>query len=411
VAVRALAWQSEFCRALGKRDSARRLQQQGLTLLKEPALSGCDTRLERAILSWTMGLTAWITDYERASKHFEESFSLFSELEHKWGLASALMNWGTMNMLLCSFQNAERQLEEALTIWRVLGSPVGVADCLSRLAIVASTRGRLEKAEHLAREGYAMSLQAGSRLQAGQNQLYLGRTLEDLGRFSEAHALVQKSLALLSAVGHRVHLSHVPGYLARILMHLGKYEQAREHSEAGLASARKYGPGWCVGLNLDLQGCLDLAAGAPARAYDHFQDAIAVYRDVGERDDLAWGFSVFAFAALALGNAGEARHHLLAALQFVVDLGMYGPPVLWALPAAALLLNDEGEKERAVELYALASRYDLVAKSRWFADMVGKQIAAAADTLTAERVAILQESGRTRNLEAMAAELLAELCE
>jgi hypothetical protein len=77
----------------------------------------------------------------------------------------------------------------------------------------------------------------------------------------------------------------------------------------------------------------------------------------------------------------------------------------------ALLLAADGEKERAVELYALASRFPLVSQSRWFADMVGKQIAAAADTLTAERVAILQESGRTRNLEAMAAELLAELCE
>ena len=42
---------------------------------------------------------------------------------------------------------------------------------------------------------------------------------------------------------------------------------------------------------------------------------------------------------------------------------------------------------RAVELYALASRHPLVAKSRWFADVVGEQIAAAAATLPPERVA------------------------
>jgi hypothetical protein len=87
------------------------------------------------------------------------------------------------------------------------------------------------------------------------------------------------------------------------------------------------------------------------------------------------------------------------------------PPLLWALPATALILASEGEVERAVELYALASRYPLVAKSRWFADVVGKQIAAAAATLPAERVAILQARGRTRDLEATVAELLAELCE
>jgi hypothetical protein len=87
------------------------------------------------------------------------------------------------------------------------------------------------------------------------------------------------------------------------------------------------------------------------------------------------------------------------------------PPLLWALPATALILASEGEVERVVELYALASRYPMVAKSRWFADVVGRQIAAAADTLPAGRVAILQKRGRARDLEVTVAELLAELCE
>jgi hypothetical protein len=67
--------------------------------------------------------------------------------------------------------------------------------------------------------------------------------------------------------------------------------------------------------------------------------------------------------------------------------------------------------ERAVELYALASRYPFVAQSRWFADVTGDTLAEIAATLPAERVAILQESGRTRDMEATVAELLAELCE
>jgi hypothetical protein len=67
--------------------------------------------------------------------------------------------------------------------------------------------------------------------------------------------------------------------------------------------------------------------------------------------------------------------------------------------------------ERAVELYALASRYPFVAQSRWFADVTGDTLAEIAATLPAERVVILQESGRTRDMEATVAELLAELCE
>jgi hypothetical protein len=75
-----------------------------------------------------------------------------------------------------------------------------------------------------------------------------------------------------------------------------------------------------------------------------------------------------------------------------------------------LLLIDGGEGERAVELYALASRYPLVAQSRWFAHLVGKPIAAAADTLPAAQIADLEARGRARDLDATVAELIGELC-
>ena len=62
-----------------------------------------------------------------------------------------------------------------------------------------------------------------------------------------------------------------------------------------------------------------------------------------------------------------------------------------------------------MELYALASRYPFVANSRWFEDVAGKHIAAVAATLPPEVVAAAQKRGRARDLEAMVAELLAEL--
>jgi hypothetical protein len=71
---------------------------------------------------------------------------------------------------------------------------------------------------------------------------------------------------------------------------------------------------------------------------------------------------------------------------------------------------NRGEIERAVELYACASRYPLVSESRWFAEVVGDEIAATAATLPAERIVALEARGRVRDLEAAAAELLAELC-
>jgi hypothetical protein len=82
---------------------------------------------------------------------------------------------------------------------------------------------------------------------------------------------------------------------------------------------------------------------------------------------------------------------------------------MYGLPIAALLLADQGALERAVEVYACASRYGFVANSRWFEDVVGQQIRTMAASLPAEAVESAQEQGRLQNWDAMAAELLSEL--
>ena len=75
----------------------------------------------------------------------------------------------------------------------------------------------------------------------------------------------------------------------------------------------------------------------------------------------------------------------------------------------ALLLADQGDAERAIEIYALASHDPYVANSRWYEDVVGKHIAAAATTLPPEVVAAAHERGRERDLWETAADLLVEL--
>jgi tetratricopeptide (TPR) repeat protein len=199
--------------------------------------------------------------------------------------------------------------------------------------------------------------------------------------------------------------------LSSIDLHLGRYKEARAHAQTGLVVAREHGPRDCVCKNLLLLGCLELAQGTPAEAHRFLTEGADAFRSIGgRRDDRSWAQVSLSLAAHGLGDTPGARQHLRQALELAQETGVV-PPLLWALPATALILVSEGQVEHAVELYALASRYPMVAKSRWFADVVGRQIATAADTLPAGRVAILQNRGRARDLEVTAAELLAELCE
>ena len=84
-------------------------------------------------------------------------------------------------------------------------------------------------------------------------------------------------------------------------------------------------------------------------------------------------------------------------------------PILYSLPALSLLLVHEEKPERAVELYASAARYSLVAKSRWSEDTAGVAIKAAVAELSAEAVAEAQARGRGLDLQATLVELLDRL--
>ena len=72
------------------------------------------------------------------------------------------------------------------------------------------------------------------------------------------------------------------------------------------------------------------------------------------------------------------------------------------------LLADQGQADRAVELYALCCRYPMIGNSRWYADVVGKHIATAAAALPADVADAAQERGRSGDLWATVNALLAE---
>jgi hypothetical protein len=111
-----------------------------------------------------------------------------------------------------------------------------------------------------------------------------------------------------------------------------------------------------------------------------------------------------------LGKIPQARAHLFEALRLGAEVGAVFP-VMFALPGIALLWVYCDQVEGAVELYALASCQPIVSNWRWFEDIAGQQIVAAATTLPPDAVAAAQARGRARDMNSTIAELLVELGE
>jgi predicted ATPase/DNA-binding SARP family transcriptional activator len=406
----ALAWQGCFGFALGQSELADQSFEHSLAILDSPGLSGRDVRLETAFVLWRSAERIWHTDLDGSRRLAVRSLALYRALGDRWGMARALLRLGATAWYLADYEEADQRFQESLNLSRALGDRRGIVGSLCGAGICAQNLGELERAERLAREGLILARQISAGELIGQAYVVLHSALSGSGRFEEAQSLQKESLARIRDHGdHRAE----PGEMILLAVterHLGLYNDAHMLLETATHLSRESGQQSNEGRCFVELGRLALAEGLDQEAQERLEQAVAAYQGVGRLWMMGETLATLAYVAHALGQPAQAWEHLYTALWMAAET-QYRNTALQSLPAMALLLLDSGAPERAVELYALASRYPYVAHSRWFEDVAGREITAIAETLPPEVVAAAQERGRTRDLWATVEELLDEVAE
>jgi len=405
VLARAVAWQGVFHWRMGRVEGARTRLARSQELLEDPALAGRDIRREQAFLWWRMGRKLFDIDRARARPLYERALALYRELDDRWAMANVLddLSWAARYL---SDYRAERDLaEESLALRRALGDPRGMSRALRALSSVALLQGRLAEAQQLIRQSAAMPLAGDSRGEIADRLSGQGWILGTLGSFDEGHGLLGQSVALWEELGVSKMVAIIGIPLGFIHLHLGHYAQARELLNTGVRVAHEIGDRGRTGFGLFLLAWAALAEGAQAETDELLHESAALFQELGQRDEVGQVNALSGYAALARGQHDRARCCLHQALQIGVELQAF-LPVLFALPAVAWSAADAGQPEHAVELYALASRYPFVARSRWFEDLVGRRIATVADGLSSAMFAAAQERGQACDLWQTAQEVI-----
>jgi predicted ATPase/predicted Ser/Thr protein kinase len=408
--VRTLAWQGVFCHELGRTRLASRLLKQCLALLTGPELADQNTRAEKAFVLLQLGGIVAESDREKAGRLFNESLILFRTLEDHWGIANTLYSLGTIAVASGRHSEAKQFFEESLAVGQELGDQRMIADSVEGLGTVAYAQGEFEEAESLRRKVVALCREIGWQAGIAPGFYNLGVTHHWSGKFAEAHSLIEKSVAIYNDLGYRSALAFGITSLGFPELHRGQYEDARAQARKGLSLAQEVDFQWGITLSYCLLGEIALVEEAYAEAEQWLRESVAISAMVGTRRQLGWVQSSLGCAARGLGQRHQAKQYLYETLQLAIDPPVF-IPLITALPTIALLMVDQDEAERAIELYALALCNPFVGNSRWYEDVVGKHIAAIVATLPPEVVTAAQERGKARDLWETAAGLLVELKE
>jgi predicted ATPase len=405
VLAKILAWQGLYSEL--RLDG--QLLRQSMALLKELELAGQDIRPEKAFVLLRMGDVAHFSnDCEDAKRSYEQSLELYQALSDRWGMARTQGRLGRLALRLGNYDEAKQLHKECLAMRQALGDHRGIALSLMGLGFIALSQGQVEDGEWWAQESIEIFEKIGDRVHIALVLLRIGEALLSFGEYAKGYPRLEESRLIFNDLGLSRLLVWSNLGLGRAMKHLGRYDQAQVQGQLGINISRERGYQEEIGASLFLLGCVELAEEAYADAHQFLQESVTVYRRIDQREELGDALAILGVVSLGLVQLPEAEQGIYEAMQIAAE----SDDVLqfkYMLPAMALFMIDQEERELAVELYALASRYAYVANSRWFEDVFGRHMAAVAATLPPEVVAAAEERGRARDLEATAKELLVEL--
>ncbi|MBE7472854.1 MAG: hypothetical protein DPW09_27455 [Anaerolineae bacterium] len=298
---------------------------------------------------------------DQAQQHLEQGLSLARQFQDYLETGRGLHHLGIVLMLLGQYAAARQLLEESLAVYQQNGgNHFELGSALGTLGIILTRMGRFDEAKPVIDRGISHYWQAGNPRAIALNYSFLGGFSIQTGNYSQAIPLLREGLTFQRMIDDRVMIRMSLAWLGEIHEMLGEYDEANRQYEESLLIA---------------QGNGDLAGTATA------------WLNLGRLN-------------VSLGKVYQAKRYLRAGLKLAREFH-YQPLIVDGLISMALLLVQQGHKQRALEVLIPALNHPAgEPQMRARAEQI---LARLTDTPLTE---ILSQIEATNPLETVVAELL-----
>lgn len=397
------AWAGAFARLRGDRAAAQRALDAALNLIGSPVL-GVPPAVAAFVLL-QLGHLQLRNDSAAAEHTYRRSLELARAGGDLWLIATALAGLGSARFAQTDFAASEACYQESLQLGRALGGPKGIAEALATLAQIAFHQGRLADNVQLAQESYDLMVGLGNRAMAAYGTFHLACALQWVGEWERSAGLLSTAAAGFRELGNQVGLIDALLQHGGVLLFLGRYDAAEADLRASLASAERLNDQKSGGICRWLLAGAALGRGAYDLAEAEALAAITLLEQQQQMDHAGRAYGIIALVERIHGRTSRAWGAVAAGLRIGLQHRSF-MTIVGAIRAAALLLADAGDVERAVELGELNRSLNY---GKWVEDLYYQQLDTHAATLAPDRAAAARQRGRARDPWAAAGELLEEI--
>jgi tetratricopeptide (TPR) repeat protein len=396
---RILASESQFVKEVTYKE---KLLAQSQNILDRVVPSSCDTRTEQAFIYLTKAYAALYTDLDKAIPSANLGLELFQELGDRWGEAETLQVLGVSYYFRGDFDLANDLLRTSLDITKELGDAQGIAETVLFLGVVAKYKGHFAEAEALHRQSLNLFQQLGNQWGESLCLGVLSYTLAWAGKFFAAYETAELAIKIDQELGQYPIPSRL-NPLTKSAIHLGHYDKARTIATESLKLARQSSILSEAGWALMYLGNIAFVEGDFGEAKRYLLECEATLAEL-KHIHLALPRAILSYVVRAQGDRQLAPDYLISALVSGIEYrSIY--PIIYCLPAAALLAADDGRPQRAIELYGLAQQYSHITNSRWFEAVACHQLDDVRTSLAPEVALAAEAKGRELDLWEAADEL------
>ena len=275
-------------------------------------------------------------------------------------LARACTLASQMIMRLGNLERAETLLEQGIKNYRELQDTSNLADALRALGWIAHQKSQPARAYDLYEQSLALFKQCDNRRGIANTLLNMAFIVQTQGNYRQAAILLEEVIARQRALGNKTGILNALYQLAQILFGAEEYPPFdRIHSllDEGLALAEEVGDRRGAASIKGLAGWVAFGQGNVAEARRLLEDFLHFYKDGGDRQIMGQYLTILSEVVTAQGDEDMARSLLEESMTIGRELGGNNEVVVSALEGLARLAIAQENYARAVQLWAVATRW------------------------------------------------------
>lgn len=296
--------------------------------LARPAESGPPDRVRHSIAGESQRILAYVYLhqglYPRARRYLEAALQVHRRAGNRWAEAYVLGGIGNILLVQDLVEAAKPYYEQALELLQELGDAAGETIYLDNLGTIHLAQGEFDRA--YASYGRALRLRrrVGDRRGEGASLGKLGLLADALGDYATAASHYRQALAIYSEIGYQLGIATILARQSLLRHHQGDHPGSLASGREALAIATATGDRSYQAYARMAMGHALTALDRLPEAADCYREALALRREMGERNRAMEALSGLAEVALAQGELARALEYVDTILGHLETAGL-GP--------------------------------------------------------------------------------------